>query len=87
MGVRPGVVLPDGVEGVFVQYMDDYFKEENEEFVEWVWWEFLEEGFGGGLKLGDVEVLGGLGEVQGGLDKLMGGEVRGKKLVVNPSLL
>lgn len=79
MGVRPGVVLPDGVEGMFVQYMDDYFKEGNEDFVESVWWEFLEEGLRGRLKLGDAEVLGGL-------ERLKGGEVRGRKLVVNPSL-
>ena len=33
MGVRSGVVFPDGVRGFFVQYMDDYFKPENTEYI------------------------------------------------------
>jgi hypothetical protein len=36
MGVRSGVVLPDDVKGYFVQYMDDYFKPKNTEYVKWV---------------------------------------------------
>ncbi|KAF4633200.1 hypothetical protein G7Y89_g4918 [Cudoniella acicularis] len=36
MGVRAGVILPDGVKEVFVQFMDDYLRLENAEFVKWV---------------------------------------------------
>lgn len=62
MGVRAGIILPDNVKGFFVQYMDDYFKSENEEFVTWVFWEYLEDGLANGsLKLADIEILGGLG--------------------------
>lgn len=87
MGVRPGVVLPEGVTGFFVQYMDDYLKMENEEYVKWVFWEYLEEGLASGsLKLGEVEVVGGLGKLGEGLGKLQAGEVRGKKLVIKPNL-
>ena len=87
MGVRPGVVLPPGVKGFFVQYMDDYLKPENEDYVKWVFWEYLEDGLvGGSLKLGDVEAAGGLGKLQESLDRLQAGEVRGKKLVIQPHL-
>jgi len=87
MGVRPGVVLPEGVRGFFVQYMDDYLKPEYQDFAKWVFWEYLEEGLkSGSLKLGEVEVVGGLGKMQEGLDKLRAGEVRGKKLVIAPHL-
>jgi hypothetical protein len=87
MGVRPGVVLPEGVTGFFVQYMDDYFKPENKEFVKWVFWEYLEEGLvGRTLELDDVEVIGGLGKLAEGLGRLEAGEVRGRKLVVKPNL-
>ncbi|PMD52739.1 GroES-like protein [Hyaloscypha bicolor E] len=89
MGVRPGVVLPPGVEGVFVQYMDDYLKPENEEFVKWVWGDagFLEWGLReGGLALGEVEGIGGLGMLAEGLRRLEKGEARGRRLVVRPGL-
>jgi hypothetical protein len=89
MGVRPGVVLPQGVEGVFVQYMDDYLKPENEEFVRWVWGDegFLESGLKeGGLALGEVEGIGGLGMLAEGLRRLEKGETRGRRLVVRPGL-
>ncbi|KAE9364642.1 GroES-like protein [Stipitochalara longipes BDJ] len=90
MGVREGVSLPKGVEGEFVQYMDDYFSdgEMEREFVAWVWGEngFLEEGLrGGGLKLGDVDVIDGLRGLAEGLRRLEKGEVRGKRLVVVPN--
>jgi hypothetical protein len=87
MGVRSGVILPAGVKGVFAQYMDDYLKPENEEYVKWVFWEYLEGGLlDGSLKLGNVEVVGGLRSVGDGLERLQRGEVRGKKLVINPHL-
>lgn len=87
MGVRPGVVLPEGVTGFFVQYMDDYLKSENVEYTKWVFWEYLEGGLvSGSLKLGAVEVLGGLSKLAEGLRKLEAGEVRDKKLVIKPNL-
>lgn len=87
MGVRSGVVLPDVVKGYFVQYMDHYFKPENTEYVKWVFWEYLEEGLvSGSLKLEEVEVIGGLGMLVEGLGRLQGGEVNGKKLVIQPNL-
>ena len=87
MGVRSGVVLPDDVKEYFVQYMDDYFKPENTEYVKWVFWEYLEEGLVcGSLELGEVEVIGGLGKLAEGLGRLQAGEVKGKKLVIQPNL-
>jgi hypothetical protein len=87
MGVRPTVVLPTGVEGFFVQYLDDYLKPENADFTRWLFWEFLEEGLvKGRLKLGRVEVIGGLGKLQEGLDRLREGTVSGRKLVIRPYL-
>lgn len=87
MGVRPGVVLPPTVEGFFVQYMDDYMKPENEDYVKWMFWHYLENGLtSGSLKLGKVEVVGGLGKLQESLDRLQAGEVKGKKLVIAPHL-
>lgn len=87
MGVRPGVVLPGGVEGFFVQYMDDYFKHIFEHFRDWLFWEWQEEGLiNGTLKLGKVEVVGGLSKVGEALGMLERGDVNGKKLVITPHL-
>lgn len=87
MGLRPGVILPPGVKGFFVQFMDDYLKPENEDYVKWTFWEYLEGGLtSGSLKLGKVDVVGGLGKLQESLDKLQTGKVRGKKLVITPHL-
>jgi hypothetical protein len=87
MGVRSGVVLPNGVKGFFVQYMDDYLKPENAEFVKWVFWNYLEGGLvTGSLKLGEVEVIGGLGKLAEGLRRLEAREVWGKKLVIQPNV-
>jgi NADPH-dependent curcumin reductase CurA len=87
MGVRPHVVLPEGVEGFFVQYMDDYLKPEFAEFTRWLYWEWQEEGLvNGTLKLGRVEIAGGLGMAGEALGRLERGEVKGKKLVINPHL-
>ena len=67
--------------------MDDYFKSENAEYVKWVFWQYLEEGLvKGTLKLGEVEILGGLEKLSEGLRMLEAGEVRGKKLVIKPNL-
>ncbi|KAG4413771.1 hypothetical protein IFR04_013082 [Cadophora malorum] len=86
MGPRPqpnGVSWPKNVTVEFVQYMDDYLKPENEEFKEWVFGEYIEQGLREGMvKLGEVEVVGGLGSVKGALERLEGGGVRGVKLVV-----
>lgn len=87
MGLRPGVILPPGVSAFFVQYMDDYFKPENESFTKWVFSEYLEGGLKNGtMKLGKVDVVGGLGDLQNELAQLKSGSVKGKKLVINPNL-
>lgn len=85
MPISPSVRLPKNVEGKFVQYADDYLKKENEEYAKWVFWTYLEDGFRDGwLKMGDVEVIGGLEKVGDGLGRLEKGEVRGK-LVIRPN--
>jgi hypothetical protein len=87
MGLLPGVVLPHGVKAVFVQYMDDYLKPENETFTKWLFWEYLEDGLKSGrLQLGKTEVVGGLEQAQAALDRLRAGAVRGKKLVILPHI-
>ncbi|KAH7370107.1 chaperonin 10-like protein [Rhexocercosporidium sp. MPI-PUGE-AT-0058] len=88
MGPRPtSIPLPDNVRVEFVQYMDDYFKEENEEFKRWVFGDYIERGLENQtLKLGEVQDIGGLGSVGEGLDMLERGVVRGKKLVFRPHL-
>ncbi|KAF8852282.1 hypothetical protein BDZ45DRAFT_807605 [Acephala macrosclerotiorum] len=45
MPINPSVILPEGVEGKFVQYADNYLKPENEEYVKWIFQTYLEEGF------------------------------------------
>jgi hypothetical protein len=85
MGLRPGAKLPEGVKALFAQYLDDYLKKENREFMRWMFGEFLEEGFRDGrLRLGRTEVVGGLGAVHGALERLRGGGVSGVKLVIMP---
>jgi hypothetical protein len=87
MGVRPGVVLPPTVEGFFVQYMDDYMKAENEDYVKWMFWDYLENSLkSGSLQLGKVEVVGGLEELQRSFDLLQAGKVKGRKLVIAPGV-
>jgi len=89
MGVRPGVVLPETVSGYFVQYLDDYLKPENAEFVDWVFGDggVIESGLREGwLKTVEADVIGGLGAVQRGLDRLKKGGVSARKLVVRPDL-
>lgn len=87
MGVRPGVVLPDGVKGLFVQYLDDYLDPQNREFTEWVWWEYLEEMLRtGSIVLPKVEVIGGLSKLQEAWDLLHEEKVSGKRLVIRPDV-
>lgn len=87
MGLRPGVVLPPNVSAFFVQYMDDYLKPENEPFTRWVFSEYLEGGLKNStLKLGKVDIVGGIGSIQTALNQLESGSVKGKKLVINPHL-
>ncbi|KAH9204070.1 chaperonin 10-like protein [Leptodontidium sp. 2 PMI_412] len=87
MGLRPGVVLPPGVDAFFVQYMDDYFKPENVLFTKWVFGEYLEGGLKSGtMKLGKVDIVGGIGNLQKALDELESGRVKAEKLVINPHL-
>lgn len=86
MPIPPSVKLAGNVEGKFVQYMDDYLKPENEDYAKWVFWTYLEDSFkNGSLKMGSVEVIGGLNKVGEGLGRLERGEARGK-LVVKPNL-
>jgi hypothetical protein len=97
MGVRPGVKLPAGVEGRFRQYLDDYLVKDDDEregagekreFRKWVFEELFEGIFknqdNDGWKLGEVEVIGGLGSIQTGLDRLRDGKVSGRKLIILP---
>lgn len=87
MGVRPGVTLPVGVKGFFVQYMDDYFKPELEEFRDWFFGEWQEWGLiNRTIKLGDIEIIGGLDSLHEGLSRLEKGNVKsGLKLIIQPN--
>jgi NAD(P)-dependent dehydrogenase (short-subunit alcohol dehydrogenase family) len=87
MGARPGVVLPTGVEAFFVQYMDDYFKPELEEFKNWFFEEWQEQSLiNKSIQLGNVEILGNLNSLQEGLSRLEAGDVRSSiKLVIRPN--
>jgi NADPH:quinone reductase-like Zn-dependent oxidoreductase len=87
MGVRPGVSLPLGVSGSFAQFLDDYLDPKNEEFTQWVWWDYLEDV----LATGDIQplpvlVLGGLSKVQEAWNSLMEGKVSGQRLVIKPDM-
>lgn len=87
MGVRPGVKMPEGVTGLFAQYLDDYLDPKNKEFTEWVWWEYMEDALQSGqLKLVPVRELGGLTQVQAAWDLLKNGKVSGQRLVISPNL-
>lgn len=87
LGGRLDVDFPLGVKAVFAQYLDDYFKPENSEYTSWFFWDFLESGFKTKtLKLGNIEVAGGLSKVQACFDALKQGKVSGKKLVILPYL-
>ncbi|KAH6721557.1 chaperonin 10-like protein [Leptodontidium sp. MPI-SDFR-AT-0119] len=82
MGPRPtSTPLPEGVSVEFVQYMDDYFVKENEEFKKWLFEEYIEKGLEEGtVSLGEVEDIGGLGSVGTGLDMLERGGGEGEEI-------
>lgn len=87
MGVRSGVKLPPGVSGWFVQYLDDFVDPKNRDFVEWVWWDYLEKAVSAGkLKSVPVEVKGGLNETKAAWSALKAGQVSGKRLIIQPDV-
>jgi len=85
MGVRPGVNLPSGVEGFFVQYLDDYMDPNNAEYTEWFWWGYLENALTGGkLKPFPTEVKGGLSSVMSAWNALREGKMSGRRQIIHP---
>jgi hypothetical protein len=87
MGVRSGVKLPQGVSGWFVQYLDDFVDPKNRDFVEWVWWDYLEKAVSAGkLKSVLVEVKGGLNKTKAAWNALKAGQVSGKRLIIQPDI-
>ncbi|KAK3311658.1 chaperonin 10-like protein [Chaetomium strumarium] len=87
MGLRPGVTLPEGVRGLFAQYVDDYLDLKNKEFTEWLWCDYLEQALQSGkLRVVPVRTLGGSSKVQEAWDLLHKGAVRGERLVIAPGL-
>jgi D-arabinose 1-dehydrogenase-like Zn-dependent alcohol dehydrogenase len=85
MGVRPGVQLPDGVTGVFRQFLDDFINPKNKEFTQWVWWDYLEAAFADSrLKTVPLEVKGGLSQVSEAWGLLRQGNVSGTRLIIQP---
>jgi len=83
----PDAKLNPAVKAQFVQFLDDYYKPENSDFVKWFYWDFLE-GSVLAKKLAPTphEVRGGLSALQGALDDHIAHKVSGKKLVINPQL-
>jgi hypothetical protein len=87
MGLRPGVKLPEGVEGKFAQYVDDYLDPKNKDFTEWLWWEYLEQALREEkLRVVPVRTLGGLSKVQEAWNLLHKGAVSAERLVITPGL-
>jgi NADPH:quinone reductase-like Zn-dependent oxidoreductase len=87
MGLRPGVMLPPGVHGLFAQFLDDYLDPKNREFTEWLWWDYLENALQSGkLKFFPVRVVGGLSQVQEAWDNLREGKISGQRQVIVPEL-
>ena len=87
MGVRPGVELPSGVSGFFAQFLDDYLDPANEEFTQWLWWDYLERALASNeLKLVPTQIVGGLMKVQEAWDLLKEGKTSGQRLVIAPDL-
>ncbi|KAF9768563.1 hypothetical protein IL306_014139 [Fusarium sp. DS 682] len=87
MGLRAGVKLPPGVNGHFAQFLDDYLDPKNEEFTQWLWWEYLEGAFQSEkMKFLPVRVVGGLSQVQTAWDNLKEGKVSGQRQIVVPDL-
>jgi NADPH:quinone reductase-like Zn-dependent oxidoreductase len=87
MGVRAGVILPEGVTGDFMQFLDDYLEPANKDFTAWVWWDFFERIFAqDAVKSVPLEVMGGLSKLPEAWDMLQYGKVGGKRLIVSPDL-
>lgn len=86
MGVRAGVTLPDGVTGVFAQFLDDYLDSANADFVRWVWWDFLEQQLAGDqMRALPTKVLGGLSHAQEAWDLLRQGKTSAERLIIQPN--
>ncbi|KAL5041224.1 hypothetical protein BDW71DRAFT_213235 [Aspergillus fruticulosus] len=86
MGVRAGVTLPDGVTGVFAQFLDDYLDPANADFTRWVWWEFLEQKLAGDeMHALPTRILGGLSHAQEAWDLLRQGQTSAERLIIQPN--
>ncbi|KIW11759.1 hypothetical protein PV08_09031 [Exophiala spinifera] len=84
-GIQPGVELPAGVSGFFHQYLDDFLDPKNKEFVEWVWWDYLEAAFADGrLRSVPLEVKEGLSYTSEAWDLLRHHKVGGKRIIIVP---
>jgi NADPH:quinone reductase-like Zn-dependent oxidoreductase len=84
-GIDPGVEFPPGVSGFFQQYLDDFLDPNKKEFVEWVWWDYLEAAFAEGrFKSVPLEVKQGLAQVTEAWDLLRRHQVGGKRLIIVP---
>ncbi|GES61338.1 alcohol dehydrogenase [Aspergillus terreus] len=86
MGVRSGVTLPDGVTGVFAQFLDNYLDPANADFTRWVWWEFLEQTLAKDqLRALPTRVLGRLSHAQEAWDFLRQGKTSAERLIIQPN--
>ncbi|KAG2001654.1 hypothetical protein GB937_009996 [Aspergillus fischeri] len=86
MGVREGVKLPDGVKGVFAQFLDDYLDLKNADFTSWEWWEDLEEAVAKNqIQALPTRVMGGLSNTQDAWDLLRQGKTSGERLIIHPN--
>lgn len=84
-GIQPGVQFPAGVSGFFQQFLDDYLDPKNKEFVEWMWWDYLEAAFDDGrLKSVPLQVMEGLPQATEAWDLIRREQVGGKRLIVAP---
>jgi hypothetical protein len=91
MGVRAGVTLPDGVTGIFAQFLDDYLDPANADFTRWVWWEFLEQKLeqklaGDEMHALPTRVLVGLSHAQEAWDLLRQGKTSAERLIIQPNV-
>ncbi|GIK05517.1 hypothetical protein Aspvir_009630 [Aspergillus viridinutans] len=86
MGVREGVKLPDGVRGVFAQFLDDYLDPKNADFTSWVWWEYLEEAVAKDqIQALPTRIMGGLSKTQESWDLLRQGKTSAERLIIHPN--
>ena len=87
MGLRGGVVLPEGVTVTFAQFLDDYLVPENADFIEWVWWNYMENiARAGTVVTTKTQFAGGLSNVQDAWDLLKSGSLSGTRLIIQPDL-